>query len=361
MASVGKVDPLRVIMFPGVGIKDGNRYLDILVDGLRSKGVEVEGWNKQFSTQTGDVFHVHWPELVADIAHRKWQYLRGWWIARQFFGTIKRIKKRGGKLVWTCHNLVPHSQLVKGSAFHRKLMARFIPAVDVAISMTEDCIGDIKRNYPGIDRARFVVARHPHYRSVLGSGEYDQESRRRIGIAPEQKVISLIGVLRPNKRPDLLAQAFLGLPGERYFLLLAGAASAELGGKLKQMLGSASNVHLALRHLSESEVLTFNAMSDALIFPGENYFNSGTIYTALSLNVPVIAVESTATLELQRLVGKEWLQLYSGDLSTEKLQAAVSRLVSRKGGVACDLSEFSPERVAEQHLVAYSSVTSSHV
>lgn len=352
--SADKVDRLRVVMFPGVGIKDGNRYLDILVDGLRSKNIEVDDWNKHFSTQNGHVFHIHWPELVADITHRKWQYLRGQWIARQLFRTIKRIKKRGGKLVWTAHNLVPHSQVVRRSAFHRRFMAQFIPAVDVVISMTEDCIEDIKRSYPGIDHARFVVARHPHYRSVLGSGRYDLEGRRRIGIAPEQKVISLIGVLRANKRPDLLAQAFLGLPKERYFLLLAGAPSADLGEKLKQLLGSAPNVHLELRHLSESEVLEFNAMSDALIFPGENYFNSGTIYTALSLNVPVITAQSTATLELQRLVGKGWLQLYSGDLSTEKLQSTVSGLVSRKDGAVCDLSEFSPDTVAAQHLVAYS-------
>ena len=350
---VSNVDRLRVIMFPGVGTQDGNRYLDILVDGLRSKNVEVDGWNKHFSTQVGDVFHMHWPELVADIALRKWQYLRGQWIAHQFFKTIRRIKKRGGKLVWTAHNPVPHSRVVKRSEFHRRFMARFIPAVDVVISMTEDCIEEIKRSYPGIDHARFVVARHPHYRSVLGSGGYDLEGRRRIGIAPEQKVISLIGVLRENKRPDVLAQAFLALPEEEYFLLLAGATSAGLSGKLKQLLGCVPNAHQQLRHLSESEVLSFYAMSDALIFPGENYFNSGTIYTALSLNVPVITAESIATLELQRLVGKGWLQLYSGDLSTEKLQSAVSRLVSRKDGVVCDLSEFSPDRVAAQHLVAY--------
>ena len=84
---------------------------------------------------------------------------------------------------------------------------------------------------------------------------------------------------------------------EEYFLLLAGATSAGLSGKLKQLLGSIPNAHQQLRHLSESEVLSFYAMSDALIFPGENYFNSGTIYTALSLNVPVITAESIATLE----------------------------------------------------------------
>jgi glycosyltransferase involved in cell wall biosynthesis len=188
----------------------------------------------------------------------------------------------------------------------------------------------------------------------MGSGGYDLEGRERLGIAPGQKVISLIGALREDKRPDLLAQAFLALPQEQYFLLLAGGVSVDLGGRLQQSLGSVPNVHLQLRRLLESEVLAFHGMSDALIFPGENYFNSATIYTALSLNVPVITAETIATLELQRLVGAGWLQLYSGDLSTEKLQAAVSRLVSRKDGAVCDLSELSPDKVAAQHVAAYS-------
>ena len=92
---------MRVIMFPGKGNENENRYIDILVDALSAAGIEVQGWDKEFSRQTGDIFHVHWPDVISDIRARKWQTLRGDWIQIQFFRTIRRIQSRGGALVWT--------------------------------------------------------------------------------------------------------------------------------------------------------------------------------------------------------------------------------------------------------------------
>lgn len=343
----------RVIMFPGSGNQNENRYLDILVASLREAGVEVEDWHKDFSLQKGDVFHVHWPELIAEIGQRRGQSLRGRWMAWQFFRTIARIKKNGGKVVWTVHNLRPHKQALQSSPLQASLMRRFEPAVDAVLSMTNSGIEQIRQQMPGLKHAAFYVARHPHYRPLLGGGRYDAAARQRLGIAPEQKAMALIGTLRANKRPDLLAKAFLQLPAKEYFLLLAGAADDALAAQLRQQLAGACNVHLQLRRLTEQEVADYYAVADALIFPGQDYFNSGTIYTALSLNVPVITGESEQTRELQQLVGHDWLQLYRGEPSSERLRASLSQLANRAAGATCDLSEFAPARVAAQHMAAY--------
>jgi len=344
---------MRVIMFPGKGNENENRYIDILVDALSAAGIEVQGWDKEFSRQTGDIFHVHWPDVISDIRARKWQTLRGDWIQIQFFRTIRRIQSRGGALVWTVHNLLSHDATMATGPFQRKLMQRFIPLVDAAISLTSAGIGDIKTHIPSLRDVPFGVARHPHYRTKFGSGGVDPAGRLRLGIKPQQRVFSLLGSLRAAKRPDLVLQAFQEFPQDDAFLILAGSVSAELEGRLRHQAAGMNNVLFDFRRVPEKELLALYAMSDVLVFPGEDYFNSGTTYTSLSLGVPVIAAWSPTNAEIQSLVGPQWLHLYNGSLTATILKAGAAQLIQRGPNIDCDLSQFSPALSAQQHIEAY--------
>jgi beta-1,4-mannosyltransferase len=340
-------------MFPGHGNKNENRYLDVLVGGLRAAGVEVEDWDKHFSRQTGDIFHVHWPEVIVDIRNRKFQWLRGQWIAFQFFRTIRRIKAHGGRVVWTVHGLIPHEKQTRRLAFFRSLMSRFASQVDAALSLTSAGIPQIREAIPDLDRVPIHVARHPHYRGILGPAVYDRQARARFGISQDQKVFAIIGTLRTDKRPDLVAEAFRGLPVERAYLIVAGLASADTAAKLRGLMEGRPNVTLDFRRVPEEEVIVLYSISDILVFPGPNYFNSGTVYTALSLGVPVIAAWTPSHSEIQDIVGPQWLYLYRGTFSQEVLQDASRTLVQRSSGIECDLTAFSPENCANQLIRAY--------
>jgi glycosyltransferase involved in cell wall biosynthesis len=348
----------RVIMFPGHGNKNENRYIDVLVKSIRAAGVEVESWNKHFSRQRGDIFHVHWPELIADIRGRKYQLLRGQWIAFQFFRTIQRIKRHGGRVVWTVHDLVPHNKRLRGSAFLERLMSRFISHVDVALSLTSAGIGEIKQAIPALNGVPHFVTRHPHYKGILGPGVYNQDVRARLGISQDQKVFAFVGTLRPDKRPDLVVQAFRDLPINRAFLIMAGSASPDMAQTITELTKGRPNVRLDLRRVSEEEVVELYSGSDILVFPGTNYFNSGTMYTALSLGVPVIAAWSPSNCEIQNIVGAQWLYLYQGTFSRELLEDASRVLIQRDTAALCDLTAFSPEVCASEHIHAYENALS---
>lgn len=354
----GKRRVSRVIMFPGHGNKDENRYIDVLVTSLRAAGVEVESWDKHFSLQRGDIFHVHWPELVADIRGRKYQWLRGQWIALQFFRTIRRIQRHGGRVVWTVHGLAPHEKRLHQSAFLGKFMSRFISHVDVALSLTSAGIAEIKRTIPALNGVPHFVTRHPHYKGILGPGTYDRDARARFGISQKQTVFAFVGTLRPDKRPDLVAQAFRDLPIESAFLIMVGAASAEMAESVTGLTKGCPNIRLDLRRVPEKEVIELYSVSDILVFPGVDYFNSGTIYTALSLGVPVIAAWSPSNFEIQNMVGAQWLYLYRGTFSREFLEEASRVLIRRETGASCDLTAFSPEVCASEHIQAYVSALS---
>jgi glycosyltransferase involved in cell wall biosynthesis len=344
---------MRVIMFPGKGNENENRYIDILVEALGAAGVRVEDWHKEITRQTGDIFHVHWPDVIANIRARKWQRLRGDLIDFQFFRTIDRIHSRGGALVWTVHNLLSHDASLTAKPYHGKLMERFIPRVDSAISLTSAGIPDIKRGFPALRDVPFSVARHPHYRTKLGIGGVNSAARERLNIKPGQRVFSLLGSLRPAKGPDLVLSAFRDFPKDEAFLILAGSASEQLQRQLRDLAADMSNVLLDFRRIPESELLELYAVTDVLVFPGEDYFNSGTTYTSLSLNVPVIASWTPTNAEIQSLVGPQWLNLYKGALTGQTLRAGRAALVQRTPDITCDLAEFSPERCAQQHIEAY--------
>lgn len=353
MVSQGEISRLKVVMYPAVGVKDENRYLDVLVNALRDAGVEVNGWRKHLSFQTGDVFHVHWPEIIPGIQSRRYHGLRGKWIAWQFFLTIQRVKKSGGRVVWTAHDLQPHWDDLRNDLFFKRFMAHFVGQVDIVLSLTEAGIDNIRRKIPALEKATFFVAHHPHYRSVLGSGSYDMAERARLGIKPEQKVFAFIGSLRANKRPELVASSFRDLPSRDNFLLVAGAASDDMAQTMHSLTAGLPNVRLDLRRIPEEEIIRLYGAADVLVFPGTDYFNSGTIYTALSLNLPVIAARSPTNEELQKLVGTEWIYLYDGDFSVQVLEEGARSLAKRGVGTVCNMSRFAPELCAKEHITAY--------
>ncbi len=343
---------MRVIMFPAVGVKNENRFVDILVGALREIGVEVEDWTKHFSRQKGDVFHIHWPEIIPEICTRKWNSLRGKWIRFQFFSTIRRIKRSGGYVVWTVHDLYPHSHALRNNPYWNEFMQKFMAEVDICISLTNNGIGQIKDAFPQLHKKRFCVAHHPHYRGVLASNVDIQAKRASFGIAQDQRIYSFIGTLRQNKRPDLVASAFKELPEQSNYLMIAGAGGQELTRSIERILEHNRNVKLDFRRVPEDEIVGLYAMSDILVFPGNDYFNSGTIYTALSLNVPVIAAWSPTNQEIQDSVGKHWLYLYEDELTSGTLLEA-GNVLNRDKSLYCDLTTFSPSRCAQEHTEAY--------
>lgn len=344
--------PLRIVMFPGRGNRDENRYIDLLADGLRQLGVVVVDWDKELGWQAGDIFHVHWPEVIVHIRRRRFQLLRGWWIERQFWWTLGRIKRRGGRLFWTLHDLKPHDQRLHRDRVLDRLFDRFYTAVDGVFCLTRSAFEPVKAEIPALAGATLYLGRHPHYRPVLAPPIPSAERRAALGAHPEDYVLGFLGTMRPNKGPVALGRAFAALEPD-YFLVMAGSAAAEIEAGVRQAVAGSDRAFLQFARIAEPRMIELYAALDALVFPGTDYFNSGTIYTALSLNVPVIAAWSPVNAEIQQLVGPEWLYLFHNELQPDDLRAARASLVDRSQNPVCDLGAFDPRLCAVQHRDAY--------
>jgi beta-1,4-mannosyltransferase len=152
---------------------------------------------------------------------------------------------------------------------------------------------------------------------------------------------------------DLLVRAFAGLPAGEWHLLLAGSASSATAAEIRRDLGARRDVTVQLRHLTPKEVADLHYVADVLAFPADHYLNSGTIYTAWSLNRPVIALETPGNLELQSLVGRDWLALFRGELSADNLAIALGALGPSVPAQGCSLDSFDPLVCADAHISAY--------
>jgi hypothetical protein len=346
---------ISVLMFPARGNRDENRFIDVLATALRQRDLEVRNWHKSRPWQQADIFHVHWPEVIADIARRPWQNLRGRYIAWNLLDTARRVRKAGGCVVWTVHDLQPHDARLRQHPFCRQLLERFASLVDVFVSLTEAGVDPIRRTWVRDATRPVLVARHPHYRDVLEHRSEFHSSRVRtsMGIAADAWVLSALGSMRPNKRISSAAAAFRGLRDGEAVLVLAGTASAKVRAEIECAIQNAAGVITRFERIPQAQLLDYYGISDLALFPATGYFNSGTIYTTLSLNVPVLVEDCPQNREIQDLVGDTWVHLFDGELSTASLKAAVAQLQRPRDRGPCPMTAFDPRAVAIRHVQIY--------
>ncbi len=352
---------MKVLMFPGNSTAQNNKYIDILVAELRQNNIVVEDWNKYRVLQTSDVFHVHWPELLIWLRNRRFRWLEGNFFIWNFFDTIRRVRRGGGVVVWTVHNLEPHNHFERESALYEKVMGRFLGVVDGFFLLTEAGMEEVLQAYPPLRNLPWAKTQHPSYNAVLRPCPLDVQGRTKFNIDESAWVCSLLGNLRPNKKAELAVDAFSNLTTENFHLILAGDATDSYRSIINNRIGLSDKISVDYGVLTDEEILEYYSVSDVLVFPSQDYFNSGTIYTALSLNIPVIACRTKTNEEIQGHVGKKWLYLFDGEFNRNVVEEASNLLVSRVGDPCCDMRFFSPVRAASAIVNGYRKVLAGSV
>lgn len=344
-------------MFPAKGNQNENRYLDILTSALKASGANIISWNKYYSAQKGDIFHVHWPTLVLEIRNRKYQKLRGDIILWNFFNYILYVKSKGGKIVWTVHDLQSHDRPASIDPFEEEFLAKFIDSVDGFLCLTANGLPQILDAFPALKNKPNYVTPHPHYRSVYPQSTYTPAKKKDFGWTEGKKVGSLLGTLRPDKAADVIANVFANLnPKANVALLIRGRASQEMQLKVKNASKGSQNIFSAFEYMTDEELLSLYACTDFLVFPGKDYFNSATIYTSLSLNIPILAYKTPTNKEIQSKVGENWMYLFEGDLNESIITKAIAAFPDRSKSEICDLSAFAPMLCAQATIHAYKSI-----
>ncbi len=204
--------------------------------------------------------------------------------------SISRIKGVEGVIV-IAHNVLPHEHQWLGKVLNRSLFKR-ADLVIVGGTSQREKLAEISPS------TNSLVIPHPTYDRYTGyvRGVSRQNARRKLGIAPDAKVLMHLGLVRKYKGVDVLIEAFHRLAQQDAQLLVAGEFyddKAEYKRLAKRGIKS-DRIQLVDKYLSDEDLALHIRAADAIVLPYREATQSGMAMAALACGTPVVATSTGA-------------------------------------------------------------------
>lgn len=331
----------NVLAWPKEKNKDRNPYNKILYDVFSEEFSINEFIKKKVVRSRCDILHMHWPDHMLRLK-AKWKIkLRLW----KFRRLIQSMKNKGVKIVWTVHNMQPHE-----SYFPRLMedgLKLIVSLTDGFIFLSKESRRTFLAKYTLNEDQKTTVIPHIHYKNYYASRS-KADALARLVKYPKGLQILCFGLIRPHKGYERLFELACQIEGvDNVGWMLAGKPAKEgMSKKLLTELEKNNIVFGAYRHIDDCEVPDIFSAADAVFLPYEHILNSGTAILALSLNRRVIAPKVGSLVELQKMVGSEWVYLYEPPLTKVALEASIEWLDTDSMSATPDLSAMNPELAA---------------
>ena len=253
-----------------------------------------------------DVVHLHCTNSIA------WLYV----------ALLRRLRSA---LVVTAHVVTPHEpspRLVRlFAAIHRSS-----PAIVAHSRVDRDRLVEEM----GIEPARIAVIPHGEYGFFERTSQPParDEAREGLGLGPEDEVALFFGYIREYKGLDVLLEAWREVAKARPLarLVVAGdpvRLGADRRDELARTAESLGVIH-RLGYVPFEDVAGYFSAADVLVMPYRRISQSGVLFLALSMSVPVVATRVGAIPEV--LEDGESALLVAPE-SAEELAAALRRVL----------------------------------
>ena len=351
IAQFGRYDVLRVCACPGLADRAQNPYTWLIYQPMRARGVRLVEYRRWLPMLApADVLHVHWPDFVfwGRIARR--HPSAGRLAAYMLLALARRVRRKGGIVVWTAHNLQPHDI---GDDSWRAFFDQWRGEVDLVIHLTGAARQEFARLYPDMARARHAVVPHPHYRTAYPAPPPRDQARQRLQIEPRSRVICNIGNMRPYKRLAELVRLFRGVAQERDLLILAGECGPAYRDELVAASGGDRRVRLQPHRHDDGAMIELLAASDGSVINHQTLFNSGSAILSLSFDRPVLARQQGSMAELAEKLGPHWVETFDGALPADRLADFLDRSAAARHDEPAPLGPYDPAAVSETTLREY--------
>ena len=308
-AAADLAEPARVLVWP----IDPNNPYTVSLHTAMGDGVRVEAYTPAKLAHRYALWHIHWPEALLNIRNPALAAFK----LNVFLAMIDSVRARGGRIVWTLHNLKAHD------ALHPKLEARFYPRflrrVDGVIGLSPTGLEMAQEKFPRLRDLPAAVIPHGDYRGVYPP--YGGDARAALGIAPDARVILYFGEVRGYKNVEALVRAFRGIAARNALLYVAGRPKNEaLAQSVRREAAEDPRVRLQLEFIDRGDVAKLFGAADLVVLPYRQILNSGAALLALSMDRPVLVPDLGAMRDLQQDMGPEWVRTYSGEIGPETLE-----------------------------------------
>ncbi|MGA3351657.1 MAG: glycosyltransferase family 4 protein [Acidimicrobiales bacterium] len=288
--------PVRVLVTP----KDENPYQRLLYDELRAAGAEVLFTEGPSGSQTFNllaapvmlawhrlhgyrILHIHWVFHFSLPWARQAQVARlvmQWWF-RFYLWSAGAL---GYRVVWTAHDLLPHSQVFSDDYLARRYLIGWAATV---IALSNSSAAELRE----LGAANVTVIPFGSYAEPYPRTLERKKARSELGLGEGDVAVLLIGKIEPYKGVDLLLDAAASLPASSPVkVIVAGACGdASYRATLLDLAGRVgARAVVRLERIPDEEMATYLGAADFAAFPFRAVTNSSSILLAQSFALPVL-------------------------------------------------------------------------
>lgn len=313
--------------------------------GLDVRVVEDPFTLGEIDPERAPLLHLNW---TAPLSQNAPDIAESWRRVEGFLAGLDRYRAAGGRLIWSVHNVLPHETVHRGPELF--LCRSLAERADTVLIMNPDT-ADLTAPLYRLPPERTVHIPHPSYLGRFPDDGDDAAARTRLGIAPEETVFLLLGVLRPYKGIEALTASVAALPrdGRRYRLLLAGEIGAGYDrAQLEHLVAADDRITAHIGFVPEEDVAGWMRAADAVVLPYRQSLNVSVASLAASFGRPV-ALRAGASA--RALLAEDWVfPLPAGpdELFTAELVALAESLETEPRGDAARrfAEQTAPERIA---------------
>jgi glycosyltransferase involved in cell wall biosynthesis len=272
----------------------------------------------------GRLVHLHWIYLFSIRGSQRFPVLRR---AAQLWFTawLRTISILGMRLVWTAHNVLPHTPVFADDTVARR---QLIEACDLVIAHSQTTLDELA-----------VLGAEPSRSVVIGHGPFSPSvppvALRTPGSGAGPRRFLFFGKIQEYKGIEELLAAFTALPSSlKADLVVAGLCSepALLARLHASAQAAASRVVLRLQYIPDEEVPSLLAAADAVVLPFRRITTSGSAMLALAHGRPLIVPNLASLADLP----EHAVVRYDG--TVQELTAALIRLTQADGATLARMS-----------------------
>ena len=348
---MARCSSLKVLASPYLEWSDNNPVQPLLYEAMKKHSVEVAAFStRKLLHGSWNVWHLHWPESLTNKTGIGAIILA----ILKFLVQLKLARYKKTKIFWTVHNLRPHER--DHPILERLFWWIFLPNLDGIICLSERGREQLCIQYSRARSIPIFVIPHGHYRGAYPDGMNRNQAREALQIDSNEFVLTFLGQIRPYKGVGSLIRCFARAQVTNAQLLVAGRP---LNDALLQEIREAAllnpNVRLFPGFVDRNEIQKFFRATDLVVLPYSEILNSGSAILALSFDRPILVPALGALAELREIVGPDWVRLYEGELSPEKICSAINWTKGRRLGLnaRAPLDDLNWDRIAQMTIRAF--------
>lgn len=280
-----------------------NPYQDMLYRELDADGVEIvplrDVTTCSIPRDGGGpldryLLHIHWTSAILHVAEDP-KHARERLDA--FRSQVLDLKNRGGHLVWTVHNVLPHE--LDYLDLEMELCQFLADHADLVHVMSKQTL-EATSPYFRLDPSRLVVIPHSSYLGIYPDMVDRAKAREWLGLAEDEVALLTVGGIRAYRGLDRLLDVFEELSAwdPRLRLLIAGKP-----GHTPEVISvkERCTAHPAIiekfHHLPTGELQVWHRAADLAVLPYRAILNSGAFKLAQTFGLPVVAPRSGSLAE----------------------------------------------------------------